>query len=116
MQSHVDFQTPLGGKHFMAHMTFKFFHSSVSFDVSGECAFHSKCSETLVALVWLFVRVYADMAHKVTWLLEFFAAVCALMPANTVHLQNKMNHGHARPHDGRLRKSDAPSLSQFSWK
>lgn len=56
-------------------------------DVCSQCALHSKGSETLITLVWLFMRMDANMADKVTWFLELFCAEYTLMPLYPTNLK-----------------------------
>lgn len=86
VQPHMHLHAAGGGEALPAVCTLEGFDARVCFGVCGECAFHSERSETLCALVRLLVRVYADVAHQVTRLLELLAAVWATMPAHSTHL------------------------------
>lgn len=75
-----------GGEAFPAVCTLEGLDARVCFGVCSERALHSERSETLRALVRLLMRVYADVTHQVTRLLELLRAVWATVPAYSTHL------------------------------
>ena len=75
------------GEEFVTNVTLVVFNTSVCSNVSCQRALNCKCSETLVTLVRLLMRVDTDMSDKITWLLEFLGAIGTLVPSHPTYLK-----------------------------
>lgn len=86
MKSHVYFHAARGGEALQTALTLERLDTRVCFHVCCEGALNSKSSEALFALKRLLMGVDADVANKITGLLELLGAIRTAMPANAIFL------------------------------
>lgn len=86
MQPHVHFHAARCGEALQTALALKGLDARVCFHVCCERALHGESSKALLALERLLVGVDADVAHKVTGLLEFLGAIWTAVPADAVLL------------------------------
>lgn len=86
MQTHVYLHAARSGEALQTALTLKGLDTRVRFHMCCEGTLDSKSSEALFALERLLVGVDADVANKITGLLELLGAVWAAVPANTILL------------------------------
>lgn len=80
------FHAPRSREALQTALTLKRLDSRVRFHVCCEGALDCKRSEALLALERLLMGVDADVADKITGLLELLGAIWAAMPADTILL------------------------------
>lgn len=82
----MDLEASLSGEQLVTGGALVVLNPCVGLDVGGQRAFHCEGSETLGALVRLFMGVDANVSHEITGLFKLFTAVGTLMPPNSIHL------------------------------